>query len=200
MIPELQRIPRSRSCQRLATSGNTSDGIVMHNSRRFDELMGYHIALDSLGQFSGTSSLLSSPHLQFRLLSPPPLVFPSHTHMQWTSGLFAQDVCTSTLSLPLFIINFRLQGCISLDDFQTWYLKVVKSRRGRVKEESEVHVRSVVGEDEDDGTIEAGFDLSSQGGLLGIVLLLIFLFPPYVDKYSNLNFSRVIVNTPSIPP
>ena len=37
-------------------------------------------------------------------------------------------------------------------------------------------MRSVVGEDEDDGTIEAGFDLSSQGGLLGIVCFLSFSF------------------------
>ena len=40
--------------------------------------------------------------------------------------------------------------------------------------------------DEDDGAIEADFDRSSQGGLLGIVCLLLiflFLFPPHVSKY-----------------
>ena len=51
------------------------DAQALRASRRFDKLMGHRLAFDPLGQFIGTSSLLSSP-LPHPFSSPPLRLFP----------------------------------------------------------------------------------------------------------------------------
>ena len=57
-----------------------------------------------------------------------------------------------------------------------WYLKDVKVEEEETKKSWRFMCNRWLAKDEDDGAIEADFDLASQGGLPGIVHWLLFFF------------------------